>query len=881
MANKGQKVVEGLVARGFSPMHAAVIAGNFKQESGFNTTAYNPNEDAYGLLQWRLDRKSGLENYAKATGRTADDLDTQLDWLAMEMTGAAGNEAAKAAEFLAAGDPATANAKLKGFIRYGDNSQNARLNNALMYMAPSDATTGNSDVASTQFVNPAFGGAQMPGVPVWNGSGYALPGSEAAPGMGAPAAPQLPMAPPPFSAAAPGGDVSDDDLLKMFLEPGGSGGAPAASAAPSMPESPVAAPAGGLSDDDLLKQFLPQEAGKSAEPQKDDVERNDLNRLLFGGDRAPSNLAELFIGTGDDNTKLGGVAGSIAEDIKPNPETGYTPSMVPWLDPVNAAANKFVEGVPFLGPSLSKFGNEVDAAFANVVEGRGQPQGLNDLILGKGPVTAAERAEINAAEARQFPELATGGQIAGAVVPLLGIGSTALGGRLLGVTGTLPQRVGLGAASNALLAGGDTLARGGTVEQAGQNALMGGAIGAGVPLAFKAAGAAGNALLGKMSPEKAQLAQLAKDKFGIPLGIGQMSDNPMVRFTDDVVNKMPFSGGTLSTGQQQAALNRGVAKLMGENADKITPDVMAAAKARIGDMFETAAEKTPTIAADEAFDQRMLDVMTGVSGLTDTQIKPVSRLFDDIIGVFQRNEGAITGKTYQELTKKGAPLDVAINSGDPGVANAARQFRDALDDALERSASPEVVEQLRTARSQWKVMKTIEGLAEKGVVGDINPALLLGAVRSSYDNMAYGGGGDLAELARIGQAFMKTPPSSGTAERGLIMHGLAKAAPLATLGGAGAAAMNIGGLPLTLASSAVGIPAYLAAAKGLGAVMRSKGLANKLIQRSLGIQDDPQKLARLNNLLRAAAGQPALAGGPSAQPMLDITVRGGNQLLGQ
>ena len=38
--------------------------------------------------------------------------------------------------------------------------------------------------------------------------------------------------------------------------------------------------------------------------------------------------------------------------------------------------------------------------------------------------------------------------------------------------------------------------------------------------------------------------------------------------------------------------------------------------------------------------------------------------------------------------------------------------------------------------------------------------------------MARGVGGDLGELARIGQRFLKEPASSGTAERGLV-YGLA------------------------------------------------------------------------------------------------------------
>ena len=79
MANEaGQQVYDGLVKRGFAPLQAAVIAGNVQQESSFDPTAWNPKEQAGGLIQWRMDRLDGLMDYAKKTGREPGDPEAQL-----------------------------------------------------------------------------------------------------------------------------------------------------------------------------------------------------------------------------------------------------------------------------------------------------------------------------------------------------------------------------------------------------------------------------------------------------------------------------------------------------------------------------------------------------------------------------------------------------------------------------------------------------------------------------------------------------------------------------------------------------------------------------------------------------------------------------------
>lgn len=132
MALSGPDLVQGFIARGYSPVQAAALAGHVQQESGGDSTNVNQQEGAHGLLQWRLDRWDGLQNFAKAQGKSPLDPEVQMDFVGHEMHGP---EAKAGAGFLAANDLPSASAALKPFIRFGDNSAPTRLANAQALMS--------------------------------------------------------------------------------------------------------------------------------------------------------------------------------------------------------------------------------------------------------------------------------------------------------------------------------------------------------------------------------------------------------------------------------------------------------------------------------------------------------------------------------------------------------------------------------------------------------------------------------------------------------------------------------------------------------------------------------------------------------------------------
>jgi polyhydroxyalkanoate synthesis regulator phasin len=93
-AEKGSKYVDYLVAKGGLPVEkAAAIVGNLVQESSLNPTAWNEEEKALGLAQWRGERQQNLRNFVKDKKRKGEyelsrdiqEPEVQLDFIIHEL----------------------------------------------------------------------------------------------------------------------------------------------------------------------------------------------------------------------------------------------------------------------------------------------------------------------------------------------------------------------------------------------------------------------------------------------------------------------------------------------------------------------------------------------------------------------------------------------------------------------------------------------------------------------------------------------------------------------------------------------------------------------------------------------------------------------------
>ena len=331
---------------------------------------------------------------------------------------------------------------------------------------------------------------------------------------------------------------------------------------------------------------------------------------------------------------------------------------------------------------------------------------------------------------------------------------------------------------------------GGATEQATGNPLAGMAVSMATPFAGAGLRAAGRelehaVLSGNITPENARLAQRAIEQYGIPIAANDMSDNSLIRIGADQMGKLPLSGAGAGDRVKQTAWQSAIAREMGEpGATSFTPDVLSRARDRIGATFDGVAARTSIPPAEiqgmgAEFGQILPD-----AGLTlqTEQFGQIRRQIENINALAARNGGEIPGDVYQTLTHHGGPLSRLEGSADPDVAHYAGRIRDALDDAFVRSASPADQEALNEARYQYRVMRTVDQLAAGSRGGDITPMGFMQAVKvasrrfdPSTGGMAYTGGGNIGELARIG-TLMRPAQNSGTTDRALI-SGLAIGGP--------------------------------------------------------------------------------------------------------
>jgi|TARA_B110000483_G_scaffold237079_1_gene311252 hypothetical protein len=79
----GEKAYNFYLANQFTPNQSAGIVGNFAAESNIEPDILNPNDlgkPAFGLAQWRGDRRAGLKNFSTANDMNYRTMEAQLLW---------------------------------------------------------------------------------------------------------------------------------------------------------------------------------------------------------------------------------------------------------------------------------------------------------------------------------------------------------------------------------------------------------------------------------------------------------------------------------------------------------------------------------------------------------------------------------------------------------------------------------------------------------------------------------------------------------------------------------------------------------------------------------------------------------------------------------
>ena len=362
----------------------------------------------------------------------------------------------------------------------------------------------------------------------------------------------------------------------------------------------------------------------------------------------------------------------------------------------------------------------------------------------------------------------------------------------LGQAGGLAQGVGQALTAQPLVQAAAG-AVGGAVSDMTGNELAGLAASIAAPVGAAGAARFFQPIRNSLNPEMVRLAEQATAE-GIPLTAAQATGSRPLRLMESSFDQLPFTAGPQAEVRdaQQRAFNRAVLSRAGAGGDSASPATLQANRDRIGGEFERLSQGT-TVNLDDQMLSDLQDVATRYGTKLPSQQRPAFQAYiEDILGQGDGMPGTVYQQARSDLSRQAR----SAKGNDPFFSDALRGLRDALDNAAGRSIAPDDQAAWQQARSDWRYQRQIEnamaGAGQDAATGNV-PAAQLRTAAVSGDRSGYArGDGELNDLARIGQAFLRAPPDSGTAGRSSMMNLL----QLAGAGGAGA----VGGLPAVAAA---------------------------------------------------------------------------------
>lgn len=303
---------------------------------------------------------------------------------------------------------------------------------------------------------------------------------------------------------------------------------------------------------------------------------------------------------------------------------------------------------------------------------------------------------------------------------------------------------------------------------------------------------------------------------GIEPSAGDISGRGGLRATEELGGRI-LGGGSYERIKNRPLheLTAAVTEDMGASTPRIVPDApgvpgtISQTENRLGAVFEDTARRLP-VTHDNRFGNDLVNIRTSLfrEGLPDVTINRVLQQIENVQNGFvtytargvRRPRGAMSGETYQALTRRDTPLGRAMRDPDVSVAHYAKRIRDALDSAMDRTvdvavrnafsrgraggaAQARAVElagaqnRLREARRQWYVKEvvqdTIARAGPEAASGLILPKYLQAALtRGGANKKTYARAqNQLQQLARAASEVL-TPARKLTGWEQARTHGI-------------------------------------------------------------------------------------------------------------
>jgi len=402
-------------------------------------------------------------------------------------------------------------------------------------------------------------------------------------------------------------------------------------------------------------------------------------------------------------------------------------------------------------------------------------------------------------------------------------------------------------------------------ESRAANAGLGAVAGLGGQAVGSALGRALRPVASKLSPEAEALAQAAQRE-GVPLTAGQRTGSRPLQVAESVMENLPFTSGSQLAGReaQQRAFTAAALRKAGIAGDAATPEVLAGQRAALGGTMGNIA-KANTLDFNKGLADRLANI-AGEAGVRGPEAaKPIETVIDRILAEVGQG-GAMPGTVYQAWRQRLRPLA----SGGGPESHYYGQIRKALDEAFNAQMEAAGSEAWKGANRQYANLKTIMqaagGPGAPAAANQLAPAQLSAALRQAMGKEGVAlGRGDLNDLTRIGQTFVKPLPDSFTSQRSMMTQLLQGSLPGAGAGGIYGAMTDTenpmaGALKGGAAGLAAGGAAALLTPRAIQAAMNSKLGQKYLTEGAVALTEGERKA--LSSILRGAAigGVPAYLG---------------------
>ena len=262
--------------------------------------------------------------------------------------------------------------------------------------------------------------------------------------------------------------------------------------------------------------------------------------------------------------------------------------------------------------------------------------------------------------------------------------------------------------------------------------------------------------------------QILKDA-GVPLDAAQATGSKLLQRGKAFLSDNPITAGAQHAfaAEQKQAYNKAISRTFGEESDHITPEVIQAAKNRLGANYDAIASRN-NIHLDSVLENNLSNIGKEAENILNPEYyNIVKKQITNILTKADANGGALSGAQYQEVK---TVLDKLSKSENATVGNYARELKDSLLDSLTRSAkaagNKEDVALLKETNKQYGNMKKVENVADFST-GEISPAKLYNHLKTKSNRYSfYTDDPQLANLASAGKNILTEKlPNSGTAAR--------------------------------------------------------------------------------------------------------------------